>query len=220
MTVSLTPEALSSPEASPQAQALAGLLSQAQARDKAEPGRFYVAEVLNKFSTIANAAPAPGRAAPKLEPVEDIPLDPLRQPREYLERMLRDAVRAEDPDSALAILADARKQARRLLNSLDRSRFLERLRSHGELLARRFVPGILERMRLSAAGHDKAAVVRLVDTAMAFVEYAPNWRPRVLKARETAVNTLAVLEQFGPMDEKTGLPVPKPPVMPQESDGY
>ena len=122
--VSLAAKDLSSP-ASPQAALLAKRLSSAKAKDEADPGRFYAAEVLTKLGSIADAQPEPEKTDPKLEPVSDIPLDPLRQPQEYLGRMLRDAARAEEPEAALAILAHARQESQRLLNSSARFRFLD-----------------------------------------------------------------------------------------------
>jgi hypothetical protein len=214
--VSLAAKDLASPS-SPSAVVLAKKLAQAKAKDQADPGKFYVAEVLAKLASIADTQPEPEK--PGLEPVEDIPLDPVRQPREYLGRMLRDAARAETPEETLSILKDAREQSKKLLNSTERYKFLGQLRSHGELLAGQHLPGLLERMQASAGDHDRAAVEAVLATAMEFVEYAPGWKARVFKAAEAAMNTLAVLDQFGPIDPSTGLPFPKEEAAPEAQEG-
>ncbi|MBI5211045.1 MAG: hypothetical protein HY927_13830 [Elusimicrobia bacterium] len=215
VVVSLAAADLASAEASPRAAVLAGLLTAAALKDEADPGRFHVAQVLNNLSNLPEPGVSGEGQKAKLEPVEDIPLDPVRQPQPYLERMLRDAMRSDTPDAALAILRQARDEAKRLLNYQDRSRFLARLRSHGELLAGQYLPGILDDMQLAAADNDKRGVESLLASALEFVVYAPGWEKRVLRARETAVNTMAVLDRFGPIDEKTGLPVPKEDPQPQ-----
>ncbi|MBI5624434.1 MAG: hypothetical protein HY924_11705 [Elusimicrobia bacterium] len=214
--VSLKAKDLAAP-ASPGAAVLATKLAAAKARDEADPGKFYAAEVLAKLSSIADAKPEPEKPEPGLEPVTDIPLDPLRQPQEYLGRMLRDAARAETPEETLAILKNARSQSKSLLNSTERFRFLEALRSLGELLAGQHLPGLLERVQLKAGDHDRAGVESVLETAMAFVEYAPGWKARVFQAAQAAMNTLAVLDQFGPIDPATGLPFPKEEAQPAET---
>lgn len=208
ITVPLSGDTLSQP-AVPQAEVLARRLEAAKAQDRAEGGlRMRVAELMAQLPAIAAAAPE----APKEEPgksVEPLP-DPVRQPRAYMDRLLRDAARETDPFQTLKRLAFARTEARKRLNYQDGSRYLEGLLGTGGILAGQFIPGLLEQAQRAAGDHDRALADKLLKAALDFCEYAPAWKDRTIKAHEAAHNTLDVLDRYGPVDEATGLPVPPP----------
>ncbi|MBI5239056.1 MAG: hypothetical protein HY926_01150 [Elusimicrobia bacterium] len=204
----LSGDALSKPS-SPQAGILARRLEAAKAQDRAEGGvRMRVAELMAQLPAIALSVPAE-EPARKKEASEPMP-DPVRQPRAYMDRLLRDAARETDPFQTLKRLAFARAEARRRLNYQDGSRYLEQLLGAGHILARQFIPGLLEQAQRAAGGHDRALTDKLLKAALDFCEYAPGWKEKVLKAHEQARNTLEVLDRYGPVDEATGLPVPPP----------
>lgn len=208
IVVPLSGDTLSKP-AVPQAAVLARRLEAAKAQDRAEGGlRMRVAELMAGLPAIAAAAPE----APKEEPgksVEPLP-DPVRQPRAYMDRLLRDAARETDPFQTLQRLAFARTEARKRLNYQDGSRYLEGLLGTGGILARQFIPGLLEQAQQAAGDHDRALTDKLLKAALDFCEYAPTWKGRTIKAHEQAHNTLDVLDRYGPVDEATGLPLPPP----------
>jgi hypothetical protein len=206
IVVPLAGDVLSKPS-SPQAGLLARRLEQAKALDRSEGGvHMRVAELMAQLPAIAIEAPEQPQAESKT-PSEPLP-DAVRQPRAYMERLMRDAMRQEDPFAALKMLAHARQEAHRRLNYQDASRFLESLLGGGQLLARQFIPGLLEQAQQAAGGHDRAKADRLLEAALDFCEYGPSWKQKVVKAYEEAQNTLEVLDRYGPIDESTGLPVP------------
>lgn len=206
VVVPLAGDVLSKPS-SPQAGILAERLTQAKALDRSEGGiNMRVAELMAKLPAIAAEAPAQPQAEAKASS-EPRP-DPVRQPRAYMDRLLRDAMREEDPFLALKRIAQARQEARKRLNYQDGSRYLEQLLGAAQLLARQFIPGLLEQAALAAGDHDRARVDKLLDAALEFSGYAPTWKDKVVKAYEAAHNTLEILDRYGPIDEKTGLPAP------------
>ncbi|MFC1680115.1 hypothetical protein ACFL2T_07910, partial [Elusimicrobiota bacterium] len=136
----------------------------------------------------------------------EMPVDPIRQPRAYVERILRNAMRSDEAYETLSILRRARSEAKRL-NYQDRVRFLEQLRAQAELRAGYFVPALIEQAQLAAAENDKAGVEKVIAAAFEFVDYAPGWKKRVQQAAKTAHDTMDLLDEFGPIDEETGLPI-------------
>jgi hypothetical protein len=208
IVVPLSGDTLSKP-AVPQAAVLARRLEAAKAQDRAEGGlRMRVAELMAALPAIAAQAPeAPKKDAGKA--AEPLP-DPVRQPRAYMDRLLRDAARETDPFQTLQRLAFARTEARKRLNYQDGSRYLEGLLGTGGILAQQFIPGLLEQAQQAAGDHDRALADKLLKAALDFCEYAPAWKDRTVKAYEQAHNTLDVLDRYGPVDEATGLPLPPP----------
>jgi hypothetical protein len=208
IVVPLSGDMLSKP-ASPQAAVLARRLEAAKAQDRAEGGlRMRVAELMAALPAIAIAVPeAPKKDAGKA--AEPLP-EPVRQPRAYMERLLRDAARETDPFQTLERLAFARTEARKRLNYQDGSRYLEGLLGTGGILAGQFIPGLLEQAQQAAGDHDRALADKLLKAALDFCEYAPAWKGRTVKAYEQAHNTLDVLDRYGPVDKATGLPLPPP----------
>jgi len=194
-------------EVAPREKHLAGRLEAAAQADAREHTFTNTAALMNRLSNVVREAPVELEIpeAPKIGTGE-MPLDPVRRPREYLDRLLRDAMRAEDPFEALELLDKARSEARQRLNYQDGSRFLERLHAQGGLLVPVFVPGLLENMQLAAAEADRTKVERNLDAAFKFVEYGPKWKDRVNAAARRAYDTMDLLETYGPVDEETGLP--------------
>ena len=206
VVVPLAGDILTKPS-SPQAGILAERLAQAKALDRSEGGiNMRVAELMAKLPAIAVEVPAQPQAETKgaSEPRPD----PVRQPRAYMDRLMRDAMREEDPFLALKRIEQARQEARKRLNYQDGSRFLEQLLGGAQLLARQFIPGLLEQAQKAAGGHDRAQADKLLNAALEFSGYAPAWKDKVVKAYEAAHSTLEILDRYGPIDEKTGLPVP------------
>lgn len=194
-------------EASPQAALLADKIELAASRDEAERTFTNTAALMNRLAEVLREAPPEIEKPPSLAERGEMPIDPLRQPMEYVTRMLRDAMRSEDPYETLAILRRTRKEARSRLDYQRASKFLESLRSQAELRAHDFVPGLLTDAQRSAGDNDREAVDRIFDAALEFVEYAPGWKKRVNEARKRAYSTLDLLEEFGLVDPETGLPV-------------
>ena len=195
---------------SPQAEFLAGKLESARARDRAEGGvRMRTAELLANLSAIARETAEGPRVPAPDEGAEALP-DRGREPRAYLDRLLRDAMRSGDPFETLALLITARQEARALLPFQEASRFLERLRGGAELLAGGAIPRLLKEARYAAGSNDAARTDRLLCAALEFCEYAPAWKPRVGAAGRDAAATLELLKRSGPLDEQTGQPVAVP----------
>lgn len=197
---------VSADAATPRELMLERRLEEAVAADKAQRTFVNVAGLLNKLPDIAREEPAPAEEKPGIVSGE-MPLDPQRQPKEYVGRILRDAMRSDDPYETLEILQRARKEAKQRLNYQDRARFLGQLRGQAELRAGHFLPGLLESAQLAAADNDKDSVRTILDAAFEFTEYAPGWKERVQQAARTAHDTMDLLDRFGPIDEETGLPV-------------
>ncbi|MEK7745227.1 MAG: hypothetical protein AAB576_01010, partial [Elusimicrobiota bacterium] len=199
-------------------------LEKALARDKAEGAFFNVAGLLSRLESgtvEADETDEAGRPTPpaSVSPASEIPVDPVRRPKEYLARKLRDAMRSADPREALDILRETRAEARRRLNYQEGSRFLEQLRSQAELLARQFVPGLLEEAQ-GAAGEGKKALMKArLDAALEFVEYAPGWKEKVFEAYRRAQDTLNLIARYGLPDEKTGLPAAPAVSAPAAAEG-
>ncbi|MEK9145310.1 MAG: M3 family metallopeptidase, partial [Elusimicrobiota bacterium] len=196
---------------SPAEKALARRLEKALARDKTEGTFFNVAGLLSKLGSgtvEADETDEAGRPKPpaSVSPASEIPVDPVSQPKEYLARKLRDAMRAADPRQALDILRETRAEARKRLNYQEGSRFLETLRSQAELLAKQFIPGLLEQAQGAAAEGKEALMKARLDAALEFVEYAPGWKEKVFEAYRRAQDTLDLIARYGLPDEKTGLP--------------
>ncbi|MFA6028660.1 MAG: M3 family metallopeptidase [Elusimicrobiota bacterium] len=193
-------------KATPEAERLAARIAKAAAQDKAEGGMYFrVAEVLNNIASIVAQAPTPEK--PPLTKEEDLPLDPARQPQEYLARKLRDAMRSEDPYAVLALLKETRTDARRVLDYGAGSKFLEGLQAQGALHAARFMPGLLAAAQEAAGRGDKAEVEKVFDAAKEYLEYAPGWYTKTAAAWEQAQTVLEVIAKYGPVDPATGLPV-------------
>jgi hypothetical protein len=194
---------------SPRAKILATNLEKAQAQDKFEGGIYFrFIEAFNHLKTLS--AEPPPEKKPDLTASQDIPFDPVRQPRAYLERMLRDAMRSTDPLDVLSRLSQTTDKATKLLRPQERYAFLGQLRSQAGILASQFLPGLLENVQEAASKNDKKQVKKWVDTALEFCEYAPRLKPLVAKAHEKANTTLSLFSLFGQVDEKTGQPLPPP----------
>ncbi|MFA5138679.1 MAG: hypothetical protein WC728_05540 [Elusimicrobiota bacterium] len=206
VVLSLSRESLDEGGASPQARFLAERLEAAAAADKAEGGFFNKAALLNRLEQAIQARPAVAKPGKGIETGE-MPLDPLRQPWEYLSRMLRDAMRSTDPYEVLDKLREIKSEIRRVLNAQDGGKFYERLRSQAELQARVFVPALLEAAQKAAGDNDKDTVEKTLKAAFEFAQYAPTWRKRVEAAHTRAHDTLKLIELYGPIDPETGLPV-------------
>ncbi|MBI4424341.1 MAG: hypothetical protein HY554_11465, partial [Elusimicrobia bacterium] len=201
--------ALLSDEApSSRVRALAEKLEAAAAADRRDGGFFNVLAIVKRLSAILSEPAAP-EAKPK-PARERPPLDPARQPREWLERALRDAMNAAEPFEALDLLRAARGRTRGLLNYQEGSAFLERLRAQAELLAAQYTPGLIEQAQFSAGNGDAEESDRFLGAAFEFAEYAPSWLARVNAAARRAQDTLRLLERLGSPDPRTGQAQPKP----------
>ena len=64
-------------------------------------------------------------------------------------------------------------------------------------------------VEIESPSHDKAGVDKAFGAARALLEYAPKLKSKVAKAYDRARDTLELIERFGRIDEKTGLPVAK-----------
>ncbi len=214
--IPLTDDILDKPS-SPQANILVQRLEQSKDLDRSEGGvNMRVAGLMAKLAAIAAEAPAESKTEAKA-PSEPLP-DPLRQPRAYMERLLRDAMRESDPLEALKMLSHARQEARRHLNYQEASRFLERLLGGAQLVARQFIPGLLEQAQNAAGDHDRTKADKLLNAALEFCEYSPGSKAAVVAAYQQAHNTLEILDHYGMIDEKTGLPLPAPEAPAQAPD--
>lgn len=202
----LSAAALASAEASYPARLLAEEFKTAEARDASEKTFVNKVELLNRLAEIARAVEPAKEERPGLADAGEMPVDPRKEPHEFLSRRLRDAMRAEDPYEALEFFETARKEAREYLDYRSASKFLERLRSQVELMARDMVPKLTDEMGETAARADSKAVERAAKAAYKYAEYAPAWKERVEKAHQRARNVLKLLDEFGLPDEKTGKP--------------
>lgn len=206
--VSLRAEDLGTDGASPQALLLARKITAARAVDKADATFVNMAELMNSLPAIAAATPEPEKKAPPLyTPGAEMPIDPVRQPAEFVTRILRDAGRSGDPYEALALLKKAKSEAMARMNYQDASKLVEQAYRQGEFQARQFIPALLAEAQNAAADNDKAGVDKALDAALAFCEYAPKMKEKVAAAYYQAQNTLELLKRYGPMDEATGKPV-------------
>lgn len=217
VSVGLRAEDLGRDGAPPQALLLSRRIAAARAADKADATFVNMAELMNSLPAIAAAAPEPEKKSqPVFTPGAEMPVDPVRQPAEFVGRILRDAGRSSDPYEVLSLLKKAKAEAMARMNYQDASKLVAQSYRQGEFQARQLIPGLLEEAQLAASRNDAAGVDKALDAALAFCEYAPKMKDRVAAAYEQAHTTLEVLKRYGPMDEATGKPVVKePPASPQ-----
>jgi len=208
VVVELSADKLGPGGASPQAKTLAQRIEAAQAEDKAEGTFFNTAALMNKLGDAARPAPVLEKPAkPELVIGTEMPIDPQRQPAEYLERMLSKGIKSTDPYEVLSILKQAGAEARQRLNQADASIFLERVFLYGTFQAKQLVPGLFDEAQQAASVGDKAGVDKAFKAVRAFIEYAPELEIKAEKAYDRARGILELIERFGQIDEETGLPV-------------
>jgi hypothetical protein len=187
----------------PQARVLSHELELAAERDRADGGFFHTAAVMARLGEIARAIP---REEEPLIRDAQLPIDPVRRPREHLERIVRDAMRSEDPYAALDLFRKARREARERLNYGDAAAFSEDLFRRAEFKARQIVPELLLAAQRAAGDCDRAGLDHALAAAYEYVEYAPGLKARVQEAHKKAAGTLDILERYGAPDRDTGLP--------------